>query len=398
MGDEAQQWLAQGIARAKAGQREQARELLLRVVEHDERNVQAWLWLSGVVDRIEDRRVALENVLTLEPQNALAQAGLDWLDRQAAAQTTRVLTPSSGGAPAEDAPLDQAPATELEGCPYCGEAVSESDSHCPHCAQPLTIHALKRGDFSVRAVLLIVAWLVQAVADLIGGAVIVIALMALSGALSGLGTLYIHTYLAGAVWKSALPAANLQRVAMALIVSDVVTSAWSLVVAAILPWRRPAAPGVALFVAALHAVLAVGGFAVGATSLWVMLARLALALFIGFLVLEVQGDFAWESVRQRLELDRGVKSAMDYYSRGRYYRRLGQTAKAILHWERAILLSPNQFAFRVALGNAHYALGRYDRAAEQFQAALRLNPDAEEVRQFLDVVMARLTPGDSHVA
>jgi len=398
MDDEAQQWLAQGIARAKAGQREQARELLLRVVERDERNVQAWLWLSGVVDRIEDRRVALENVLTLEPQNALAQAGLDWLDRQAAAQTAPVLTKSSDGAPAQDTPLDQAPATEPDGCPYCGEAVSESDSHCPHCGQPLTIHALKRGDFSMRVVLLIVAWLVQAVADLVGGAVIVVALMALSGALSGLGTLYIHTYLAGAAWKSGLPAANLQRVAMELIMFDVVASAWSLVVAAILPWRRPAAPGVALFVAALHVVLAVGGFAVGATSLWVMLARLALALFIGFLVLEVQGDFAWESVRQRLELDRGVKSSMDYYSRGRYYRRLGQTAKAILHWERAILLSPNQFAFRVALGNAYYALGRYDRAAEQFQAALRLNPDAEEVRQFLDTVIARLTPGDSHVA
>jgi tetratricopeptide (TPR) repeat protein len=394
MEDEVQQWLADGIARAKAGEREQARELLLRAVARDERNVQAWLWLSGVVEGIEDRRVALENVLTLDPQNTLAQAGLDWLNRQAAPEP-QDKPPIE--AQTRDVSAEKEPVAEPEGCPYCGQAVSESDPRCPHCTQPLTIHALKHADFTARVVMLVVAWLVQAVTDLISGAAVVM-LMALSGGmLGGLMTMYVHAYLAGAAWKPGL-AANLQRMAWVLIVFDIVASAWSLVMAVILPGRRPAALGVALFVAALHVVLAVSGWAVGATSLWVMLARLALALFIGFLVLEAQGDFAWESVRQRLELDRGAKSSMDYYSRGRYYRRLGQTAKAILHWERAVLLTPNQFAFRVALGNAYYALGQYDRAAEQFQAALRINPEAEEVRQFLEMVAARLKSGDSRVA
>ena len=117
MEDEVQQWLADGIARARAGEREQARELLLRVVARDERNVQAWLWLSGVVEGIEDRRVALENVLTLDPQNTLAQAGLDWLNRQAAPEP-QDKPPIE--AQTRDAPVEKEPVAEPEGCPYCG--------------------------------------------------------------------------------------------------------------------------------------------------------------------------------------------------------------------------------------------------------------------------------------
>ncbi len=76
--------LRQGIAAAKAGQREHARELLMRVVEQDDENVTAWLWLSGVVDSPDDREVCLENALSLDPDNAAAKRGLDTLYRQQA--------------------------------------------------------------------------------------------------------------------------------------------------------------------------------------------------------------------------------------------------------------------------------------------------------------------------
>ena len=80
------QWLRQGIAAAKAGNDEQARELLLKVVDVDEYNEQAWVWLSGVVGSDEDREICLENVLAINPDNHLAQAGLAYLrGRQATA-------------------------------------------------------------------------------------------------------------------------------------------------------------------------------------------------------------------------------------------------------------------------------------------------------------------------
>jgi len=73
--------LQQGIALAKAGRREEARDILLKVVEQDERNESAWLWLSGLVDSDEDKAIALENVLTLNPNNEWAKRGLRLLGR-----------------------------------------------------------------------------------------------------------------------------------------------------------------------------------------------------------------------------------------------------------------------------------------------------------------------------
>ena len=74
--------LQQGIAAARAGKREEARALLMQVVEGDERNEQAWLWLAGVVDTPEDIRTCLQNVLDLNPANQQAQQGLAWVEKR----------------------------------------------------------------------------------------------------------------------------------------------------------------------------------------------------------------------------------------------------------------------------------------------------------------------------
>ena len=409
MEDETRWWLTEGIAKAKAGERELARELLLRVVERDEHNAQAWLWISGVVESQEDQRVALENVLAIEPENVMARAGLDWLDQHSPAPARSTAAPETQpiGGKASDVPTvsdtapgspDVEPALEPEGCPYCGQPVAESDERCPQCRQSLIVRALKRTEFPARVWLLVATWVVQAVADVADGVLVIIALMTVGGVTgSTLGASYILTYLAGAAFASGTVASDLLRMVVVFIVFNVIAAAWSLVVAAILPWRRSAALAVALFVAALHVVVAISSFAVGMTSLWIGLGRLALGLFLGFFLLEAQGDFVWESVRQRLELDRGAKSSMDYYSRGRIYRRMSQTARAALHWKRAVELAPERIAFRVALSNAYYALGQYDRAAEHIRAAVQLNPDSVDLREFLEQINARLSSGDSRV-
>ena len=72
--------LEQGIAAAKAGRTQEARRILFDVIKLDERNEQAWLWLSGVVESFEDKRICLENALAINPQNSHALSGLHWLD------------------------------------------------------------------------------------------------------------------------------------------------------------------------------------------------------------------------------------------------------------------------------------------------------------------------------
>src|SRR5512136_3484989 len=86
-------WLTDGIAAARAGKRAEARELLLRVVDADENNVRAWLWLSDVVTTLEDREVCLQNVLALDPVNEAAQRGL--AEVRAAIEATPEIEPES---------------------------------------------------------------------------------------------------------------------------------------------------------------------------------------------------------------------------------------------------------------------------------------------------------------
>lgn len=74
--------LQQGIAAAKAGQKVEARTLLMQVIEADERNEQGWLWLAGVVEDPNDMRTCLENVLALNPDHKQARKGLAWLDQR----------------------------------------------------------------------------------------------------------------------------------------------------------------------------------------------------------------------------------------------------------------------------------------------------------------------------
>lgn len=106
--------LRQGIAAARSGRKAEAREKLLLVVERDEQNEQAWLWLSGVVESASDRRVCLENVLTINPASAAAQKGLRWLD-------------------------EHAPASRSERCPHCQADLPAMGHICPACHQPVLI-------------------------------------------------------------------------------------------------------------------------------------------------------------------------------------------------------------------------------------------------------------------
>lgn len=79
MNEQLAEWLYDGAVALTQGNKELARDLLLKVVEVDENIEEAWLWLSGAVDDPEDQQTALENVLAINPDNPYARRGLDWL-------------------------------------------------------------------------------------------------------------------------------------------------------------------------------------------------------------------------------------------------------------------------------------------------------------------------------
>ncbi len=71
--------LQAGIAAAREGRRAEARTLLQQALQASPRSEQGWLWMSAVVESDAERRACLERVLTINPHNQTAQAGLEKL-------------------------------------------------------------------------------------------------------------------------------------------------------------------------------------------------------------------------------------------------------------------------------------------------------------------------------
>ncbi|MBZ0321343.1 MAG: hypothetical protein K8L91_33320 [Anaerolineae bacterium] len=98
------QLVEKAITAYKAKQKSQARELLMQAVDMDDKHEQAWLWLSAVVDSVEDQQVCLENVLTINPKNDRARKGLEELyKKQGKSMPPQFANP--GGAQQSSSPL-----------------------------------------------------------------------------------------------------------------------------------------------------------------------------------------------------------------------------------------------------------------------------------------------------
>jgi hypothetical protein len=82
MSDEIARLLYEGAVAVVEGRQADGQGLLLQVIEQDEQNALAWLWLSGAMEDPADQQVALENVLALDPNNQAAQSGLAWLNQR----------------------------------------------------------------------------------------------------------------------------------------------------------------------------------------------------------------------------------------------------------------------------------------------------------------------------
>lgn len=78
--DDIQQKLRQGVEAAKRGDRVTARRLLEQVVQVDDNNELAWMWLASAVNTVAERRACLERVLQINPKNERATEALRRLE------------------------------------------------------------------------------------------------------------------------------------------------------------------------------------------------------------------------------------------------------------------------------------------------------------------------------
>lgn len=78
---QAEQLYARGVAAARGGQKTVAATLLRQAVKLNPQHEQAWLWLSGVLERPEDIAFCLRAVLGINPANERARRGLEWIEQ-----------------------------------------------------------------------------------------------------------------------------------------------------------------------------------------------------------------------------------------------------------------------------------------------------------------------------
>ena len=110
--------LRQVVELARAGKKDAARDACLRLVQVDPHNELAWIWLAELVDALEDKIIACENVLTINPSNGYARNYLENLHRSKdhehparSAEKKAISKPT----PARRDPLEEAKYLEQEG-------------------------------------------------------------------------------------------------------------------------------------------------------------------------------------------------------------------------------------------------------------------------------------------
>lgn len=75
-----QELMRQGIEAAREGRKADAKQFFEQVVEMDDKNEKAWMWLVSVAENEAERRVYLGNVLFINPNNERAQKLMDQIE------------------------------------------------------------------------------------------------------------------------------------------------------------------------------------------------------------------------------------------------------------------------------------------------------------------------------
>ena len=415
--------LRAGIAAAKSGQRERARDLLMRVVEQDEENVLAWLWLSGVVDSLDDQETCLENVLALDPDHEAARKGLAWVRKQKgqasppSAPSPEPPAPARADRPAtlaaailhedfarcrpppepEPEPPPPPPQDEFDDpylCPYCAAQTDPDDRKCPSCSAKLWIKTRRREE---RSTWLWAALTVQ-MAGIIWPATVPLLMLVYAGQEVGIDNPFalvpVYLGLSGNVPpKVASAALEAMPRLYVLPFAFYLPFALMVLIGLYLRWK----PIFYLFLisALLTLVLGGAGMLVGQGVVLICSGSgVILALLMFLLLLQLEDDFFFDEKRMLLRVDRSAKKGLDFLASGRRYMRRKMWAMAVIHLRRAVSWLPEGIDGHLELAAAYIGLKRYDLAAKALAEARRISPDdpqVEELTALLDSLLGKNT-------
>lgn len=422
--------LQQAISAARAGQRDAARTLLMQLIEVDERNEQAWLWLAGVVDDPEDMRTCLENARDLNPQNAKAIQGLAWIDatygprpqpapvpvpvepqigpttKLVGSSTTAPAAPSPTPAPQEIA----APTPTLEPdypCPYCGEPTMLVQRSCRQCHNSLMIRGAPREKRSLSTTILSGLYWLNGMPSI--GAALFIIVSALIELANPLKRNYMGGMLAGA--------SIMIVVVIALLVAIPGAINWLMAWGLFMRKRWAYIITAVTFILGLLATLSIfallfatgisdltegmkqtaptmrQGFSVSLSTIQIIIIMTIIggfALIRGILIMLSYYDFFSQKVRFAPEVS-GTDSTA-HYNNGVEYKNRGMWYMATKEWEAAVKLAPRDLHYLHALGLAYAQIKEFAKARTTLDQALTIAPGdgrIQESRALVDQMATR---------
>jgi len=386
-----EQLLQAGISAARAGRKDEARELLLRVIAQEEESEAAWLWLSSVVDDPGEKQICLENVLVLNPANSVAQQGLDWLRQQDSRPPPQphepprlVPRPVPQKPPSPPSP----PLVEIDpyGCPYCGGSVSGEGDRCDHCRR-LVIRRHRKRAADASLIWLVVLFVLLGAASWLEG--FSVAQLVQVGSLPAWLSQTAVRYLVGSALFSpeGLPGTLIKFAGLVTAINYGLAVLCG-VAAAGLALRIKIVYFGSFLLAAFIAIMSGVGLLTGLTGWLLAVLRLILVVAgIKFLV-DNAPAFEWETRHYNADTERGLKNDLDYHNQAQRHYDMGMWAKAAAHWKVAARLAPDQVQYRAELANAHLRMGYLDAALAEADKAVDKAPDDEELRAFRSSLVA----------
>lgn len=411
--------LEQGIGAAQSGRRDEARALLTQVVEADERNEQAWLWLAGLVTDPHDMRTCLENVLDLNPGNTKAREGLVWVEQHYGASTAG--PPADRPAPAVPVPPVQPPATPAPApaqpfvlpataapelaCPYCGAATQPDNTRCPACRASLMAPVAARGERSKALSTLGWLWNIGGILNLLGTIFSMYVIFQL-GQKRGFAGLHLADLnqpglrmadiqlrmIGGFVYGAcelAIGIGLLQRRRWAWIVSAGLTALMFI-----------ASLGMALFFTVIMRTLLTsisrGATPQGSPIGTVFLLIIMLIVFAPQLLSMILTFFSYTDVfvpMERIQPSVTARQPFEHFNRGVDYKEHGMWYMAAQEWHAAVEQAPGEPRFVYALGLAYTQLKQYGPARATLDRAIELAPDDAQIRESRAVIDRLDKPG-----
>ena len=382
---ETSELLKTAVQAAKAGDREKAHQLLLQIVEQDEKNETAWLWLSGTVQTKEDRQICLENVLAINPNNQIAQKGLKKLGiplpQPAPPPAPEEKSPERWDQPVYDVELPEANnphqpnfedawSSSANLCAYCAQPVQRSDKRCPKCHRKMVG---KEFVYPQRSLYLVIWVILRSLNHVLA----LLLVFLVGGSLSELPPeipMYVPAY-----WITAFVVLLLQIGFTVALFFRQIWAYWLAILGVILMVLSTVALAFLSVPVQPTAVLP-AWLVVPCASFYILVQ----VLYV-FMIVMAGGDFKREQQWRVATADPRIKDPLVLDKAGKLFAQRGMWATAVLYWQRAVGRSPGNVAILRRLADGYARLGFADRGLDTLRQAhdKTLNPDtkAELTRQ-----------------